>query len=144
MKALRDDPALIPSAVEEMLRYDPTATASLPRNATEDLTLGGVDIRRTDAVVVSWAATNRDPRRFAQPDTFDIRRGDSNHITFAHGIHYCLGAPLARLESQIAFASLLARCQDIQLAIPPDELSYRVTPNLRSLTALPITFTPVP
>jgi cytochrome P450 len=144
MKALREDPALIPSAVEEMLRYDPTATASLLRYATQDLTLGGVEIRKSDAVVVSWAAANRDPRRFGEPDTFDVRRGDANHIAFAHGIHYCLGAPLARLESQIAFASLLARCRDIQLAVPFEELSYRVTPNVRSLKELPVTFIPVP
>jgi cytochrome P450 len=144
MKALREDPSLIPSAVEEMLRYDPTATASLLRYAAEDLTLGGADIRKSDAVVVSWAAANRDPRRFAEPDTFDVRRGDASHIAFAHGIHYCLGAPLARLESQIAFASLLARCWDIQLAIPFEELSYRVTPNIRSLKELPVTFTPAP
>jgi cytochrome P450 len=142
MAALRADPSLIPAAVEEMLRYDPTATASLLRYATEDLTLGGVQIRKSDAVVVSWAAANRDPRRFTQPDTFDTRRGDAKHIAFAHGIHYCLGAPLARLESQIAFTSLLARCENLQLTVAPSELTYRVTPNIRGLTALAITFTP--
>jgi cytochrome P450 len=142
LAALRADPSLIPSAVEEMLRYDPTATASLLRYATEDLTLGGVQIHQNDAVVVSWAAANRDPRRFSRPDDFDTRRGDAKHIAFAHGIHYCLGAPLARLESQIAFTSLLARCDDIQLAVPFNDLAYRVTPNIRSLTELPVTFTP--
>ncbi len=142
MAALRGDPSLIPSAVEEMLRYDPTATASLLRYATEDLTLGGVEISKNDAVVVSWAGANHDPRRFSQPDVFDVRRGDANHIAFARGIHYCLGAPLARLESQIAFASLLERCDDIQLAIQASELSYRITPNIRSLTGLPIMYTP--
>src|SRR6266511_3030112 len=91
MAALRGDPSLIPSAVEEMLRYDPTATASLLRYATEDLTLGGVEISKNDAVVVSWAGANHDPRRFSQPDVFDVRRGDANHIAFARGIHYCLG-----------------------------------------------------
>ena len=88
-----------------------------------------------------WAGANRDPRRFSRPDVFDVRRGDANHIAFARGIHYCLGAPLARLESEIAFASLLERCDDIQLAIPAGELSYRITPNIRSLTGLPITYT---
>jgi cytochrome P450 len=141
LAAVRADPSLIPAAVEEMLRYDPTATASLLRYATEDLSLGGVNIRRNDAVVVSWAAANRDPRRFNGPDEFNTRRGDAKHIAFAHGIHYCLGAPLARLESQIAFTSLLARCDDIQLAIPFEHLTYRVTPNIRSLTGLPVTFT---
>jgi len=141
LAALRADPSLIASAVEEMLRYDPTATASLLRYATEDLTLGGVEIHKSDAVVVSWAAANRDPRRFSRPDEFDIQRGDAKHIAFAHGIHYCLGAPLARLESQIAFTSLLARCHHIQLAVPVAELAYRITPNIRGLTGLPVTFT---
>jgi cytochrome P450 len=142
MAALRADPSLIPSAVEEMLRYDPTATASLLRYATEDLTLGGVEIHKSDAVVVSWAAANRDPRRFTQPEEFDTRRDDANHIAFAHGIHYCLGAPLARLESHIAFTSLLARCDDIHLTVPINELTYRITPNIRGLTGLPVAFTP--
>ena len=141
MQALRDDPSLIPGAVEEMLRHDPTATASIPRYATEDLHIGGVDIHKSDAVVVSWAAANRDPRRFAEPDTFEVRRGDANHIAFAYGIRYCLGAPLARLESQIAFASLLERCVDIRLAVPAERLSYRVTPNVRCLKSLPVMFT---
>ena len=141
LRALYEDLSLIPSAVEEMLRYDPTATASLPRYATEDLTLGGVEIHKNDAVVVSWAAANRDPGRFPDPDTFDISRGDANHLAFAYGIHFCLGAPLARLESQIAFASLLARCADIRLEVAPGELSYRVTPNVRSLNTLPVRFT---
>ncbi len=142
MQAVADDPALIPAAVEEMLRYDPTATASLPRYATEDLALGGADIHKSDAVIVSWAAANRDPRRFTRPDAFDVRRADAGHIAFAHGIHYCLGAPLARLESEIAFGSLLARCRDLTLGVPVGDLSYRVTPNVRSLKELPVTFTP--
>jgi len=144
MQILQDDPALIPAAVEEMLRDDPTATASLPRFATENLSIGGADIRKGDAGIVSWAAANRDPRRFPHPQTFDVRHGDASHIAFAHGIHCCLGAPLARLESQIAFTTLLARCRDIRLAVPPADFSYRVTPNVRSLTGLPITFTPAP
>ena len=142
LAALRADPSLIPAAVEEMLRYDPTATASLLRYATEDLVLGGVEIHKSDAVVVSWAAANRDPRRFSRPDEFDIRRADAKHIAFAKGIHYCLGAPLARLESQIAFTSLLARCDDIRIAVPRTELAYRITPNIRGLTGFPVTFTP--
>jgi cytochrome P450 len=145
LRTLYDDPSLIGSAVEEMLRYDPTASGSTPRYATEDLSLGGVTIReRDDAVIASWAAANRDPRRFTDPDRFDIRRGDPNHLAFARGAHFCLGAPLARLESQIALSSLLARCQDIKLAVPDEGLSHRITPIIQSLNALPITFTPRP
>jgi len=137
LAALRADPDLVPTAVEELLRYASTS-ASLARYATEDVTLGGVTIRRGEAVVVSWAAANRDPRRFPDPDTLDLHRTDNRHIAFAHGIHHCLGAPLARLESQIAIGSLLARCPTIRLAVPRTDLAYRITPNVRAVTSFPV------
>ena len=140
LAALRANPGLVPGAVEEMLRYEGAALASLPRYATADLTLGGVTVRRGEVVIVSWPAANRDPRRFADPDTFDIRRADSAHIGFAHGIHYCLGAPLARMEAQVAFAALLDRCPVIRLAVPVRDLAWRVTPNVRGLRTLPVAF----
>lgn len=136
LAALRADPGLVPAAVEEMVRWSGAAMASVPRYATADFTLGGVRISRGDAVIVSWAAANRDPRRFANPDAFDIRRADRGHIGFAHGIHYCLGAPLARMELEEAFAVLIER--DFVLAVPPEELSWRVTPLMRGLSSLPV------
>jgi cytochrome P450 len=139
LAALRADPALIPNAVEEMLRYDTPATASLPHFATTDLTLAGADIRRGDAVIVCLGAANRDPRRFDDPDTFDIHRADTGHISFGYGIHYCLGAQLARMEAQIAFTVLFERCRDIALAVPFEELTWQVTPHSRGLVRFPVT-----
>ncbi|HEV2783946.1 MAG TPA: cytochrome P450 [Actinophytocola sp.] len=138
--ALRADPGLIPSAIEEMLRFDPSAGAALPQFATEDLTLGGVRIRKGEAVIVSLAAANRDPRRFTDPDTFDIRR-DEGHIAFAHGIHFCIGAQLARMEGQVAFEVLLERTADVRLAVPREELSWRIHHNPRMLKSLPVILT---
>jgi cytochrome P450 len=141
METLRADPSLIPTAVEEMLRYDGAVVAALPRYATEDLIIGGVDVRAGDTVLICVAAANRDPRRFDAPDSFDLRRGDAAHMGFGHGIHYCLGAPLARMEATIALTRLLKRLDDIKLAVPADELTWRITPNVRGLTHLPVTFT---
>jgi len=138
MRTLRAEPSLIPAAIEEMLRYCGPGKAALPRFATEDLTIGGVSIDRGDTVLASPAAANRDPRRFPAPDTFDVRRGETGHIAFAHGIHYCLGASLARMESEIAISALLHRCQDIEVAVPVNELSWRVTPLIRGLVQLPV------
>lgn len=136
LAALRAEPGLIPVAVEEMVRWQGAAMASLPRYATADLTIGGVRIGRGEAVMVSWAAANRDPRRFTDPDAFDIRRADRGHVGFAHGTHYCLGAPLARMELEEAFAALIER--EFALAVPASELSWRVTPNVRGLSSLPV------
>ena len=136
LAALRAEPGLIPVAVEEMVRWQGAAMASLPRYATADLTIGGVRIGCGEAVMVSWAAANRDPRRFTDPDAFDIRRADRGHVGFAHGTHYCLGAPLARMELEEAFAALIER--EFAFAVPASELSWRVTPNVRGLSSLPV------
>jgi cytochrome P450 len=133
---LRAEPELMPDAVDEIVRWNGAALASVPRFAAGDVTIGGVRIRRGEAVVVSWPAANRDPRRFTDPDTFDVRRTGHGHLGFAHGIHYCLGAPLARMETQIAFSALLGK--EIRLAVPAEELSWRVTPNVRGLKRLPV------
>ncbi len=91
-------------------------------------------------LIVSWPAANRDPRRFADPDTFDIRRGEVGHIGFAHGIHFCLGASLARMEAQIGLAALLDRFPSVRLAVRREDLVWRITPNIRGLKALPLFF----
>jgi cytochrome P450 len=143
LKMLEADRSLIPAAVEEMLRFDGGASAALPRYAREDLTIGGTAISKDDAVIISLCAADRDPARFSQPDVFDIQRRDGDraaHLAFGRGIHVCLGAPLARLEAQIAFAQILARWHDIKLAVPESELHWRVTPNIRGLSSLPVTF----
>jgi cytochrome P450 len=138
LAAVRADLGLLPAAIEEMLRYDGAVLTTLPKFATEDFELGGVLIHKGDAVIAALPAANRDPRRFPDPDVFDVRRSGPPHLGFAHGMRYCLGAPLARLEARIAFEVLLSRCQDIRLAVPESELQWKITPNIRGLRALPV------
>ncbi|CAM5654403.1 Cytochrome P450 OS=Streptomyces rimosus subsp. rimosus (strain ATCC / DSM 40260 / JCM 4667 / NRRL 2234) OX=1265868 GN=SRIM_034175 PE=3 SV=1 [Streptomyces rimosus subsp. rimosus] len=123
---LRQDPALIPDAVEELLRYDSPITTATFRYAAEPLTLGGAEIAAGDVVLVSPGAANRDPARFPDPDTVTPGRS-AGHLSFGHGPHHCLGAPLARLEARIAFRALLTRFPGLRLAVPPGELP-RATP----------------
>src|SRR5690349_4514158 len=139
---LRADPALIASAVEELLRYvNPVSNATF-RCATEPVELGGVSIGRGDPVLVSLSGANRDPARFGDPDRLDLGRDSSGHLAFGHGIHYCLGAPLARLEAGIAISSLLARFGSISLAVPAASLRWRPSTLIHGLEALPVRLAP--
>lgn len=102
--------------------------------------VAGIQVYEGDEVAFGLASANHDPRRFANPDAFDISRPDANrHIAFGKGIHACLGAPLARLEGQIAIASIVQRYPDLQLAVPASEITWDRS-FLRSLTGLPLTF----
>ena len=112
---LLSDPSLIPGAIEECLRYAPSVML-FGRRALHDTTLAGVRIPAGEAVLVSIAAANRDPRRFPNPDLFDIGREDNEHLTFGGGIHYCLGATLARAEAQIIFTTLIQRYPNMRLS----------------------------
>lgn len=138
---LQSDPSLLPGAVEEMLRYDCPVERAPMRYAAEDLEFGGVTIRRGDAVSVVLGSANRDPAQFPDPDVFDIRRQPNRHLAFGHGVHYCLGAALARLEGRIAIQTLIERMPDLRLAIPPDQLRWRTHPIMRGLHRLPVTWT---
>jgi cytochrome P450 len=115
MAALRADPGLLTGAVEEMLHYDDAVRATLPAVAAEPIEIGGVVIEEGDVVVVSTHAAGLDPRLGPGIELFDIRRA-APHMAFGHGIHHCLGAPLARLELRIAFAALLKGLPDLELA----------------------------
>jgi cytochrome P450 len=115
-RKLRENPALIASAVEEMLRYDSPTQAPSPQIAIADVEIGGTRIRKGDAVSVLIGAANRDPTRFDDPDRFDIARPDNEHLAFSHGLHYCLGASLARMEGQIATGALVQRFPNLRLA----------------------------
>lgn len=139
---LQNDPSLIPDAVEEMLRYDCPVERAPMRYAAEDVEFGGVLIRRGDSVSVVLGSANRDERQFPNPDTFDIRRSPNRHLAFGHGIHYCLGASLARLEGRVAIQALLTHMPDLRLAIPVDQLRWRTHPIMRGLQRLPVTWTP--
>ncbi|MFF4408176.1 cytochrome P450 [Streptomyces sp. NPDC001404] len=136
------DGSLLATGVEELLRYDGPVELATWRFATESLTLGGQRIAEGDPVLVVLAAADRDPERFADPDTLDLARRDNQHLGYGHGIHYCLGAPLARLEGQTALATLLRRLPDLRLAADPDDLRWRGGLIMRGLRTLPVEFTP--
>jgi cytochrome P450 PksS len=137
MNLLREDPALIKPAVEELLRYDCPLETATERYAREDLVVAGCTIPRGALVFAVLASANRDERQFCQPDTLDITRPDNRHLAFGQGVHYCLGAPLARLEGHIAINALLREFPKLKLAIPPERLPWRGGIVLRGLEALP-------
>jgi cytochrome P450 len=137
MARLREDPALITSAVEELLRYE-SPSQHTARLAPEDVMLGGKLIRKRQAVIAVMAAGNRDPERFPEPDRLDLGRTDNRHLAFGWAAHFCFGAPLARIEGQIAFATMLRRLPELRLS--PEPLVWRENLGLRGLTALPVTF----
>ncbi|MGW1731351.1 cytochrome P450 [Streptomyces sp. NBC_01544] len=139
LEMLRDDPTLLPGAIEEFLRYDGPVNPGIARFAREDVEIAGVNIPRGATVLIASAIADRDPARFSDPDRLDITRRDTAHLAFGHGIHYCLGAPLARLEGQIAIGTALRRLPDLALAVPPGELRWRPG-GLRGPERLPVTF----
>jgi cytochrome P450 len=134
-RRLREDPALTHSAVEELLRYDPPTQMSR-RTALADAEIGGRLIQQGDQVVVLRGAANRDPAVFPQPDRLDLARRGNRHLAFDGGIHYCLGAPLARLEGTIAFSTLVRRAPRMELVT--DALRYRDNLVIRGLVELPV------
>jgi cytochrome P450 len=137
MKRLRENPSLTASAVEEMLRFE-SPSQHTARLAPSDRVLSGKQIRKRQAVIAVMAAANRDPERFPEPDRFDITRTDNRHVAFGYAAHFCFGAPLARMEGQIAFATLLRRLEKIELQ--PQNLVWRTNLGLRGLTSLKISF----
>ena len=138
---LRADPSLIPQAVEELLRYASPVNHATYRFATSDVEIGGTVIPQGDLVLVAISSANHDPGRFPAADAVDLDRDSSGHVAFGHGIHYCLGAPLARMEGEIAFGSLLERFPAIELAAPPESLRFRPGTLIRGLESLPVTLT---
>lgn len=137
---LRNDPSLTRTAIEELLRfYSPVETAT-ERYAREDVTIAGVTIPRGEMVFAAIASANRDERQFDHPNTLDITRDPNRHLSFGQGIHYCVGAPLARMEGQIAINTLLRRMPDIQLAVPPASLRWNKGLALRGLKSFPVFF----
>jgi cytochrome P450 len=138
LERLKREPALIDGAIEELLRYDGPVETSTPRWAAEDVEIGGQRIRRGQQVEVVLAAANRDPAQFAQPDRLDITRQDNRHLDFGLGLHYCLGAPLARMEGRIALMKLLQRLPQLRLAAPVKRLQWLRLPPVRGLRSLPV------
>ena len=137
LEKLTADFSLVPSAVEELLRYE-SPSQQTARLAPEDIELGGKLIRKRQAVIAVLGAANRDPERFPDPDRLDICRGDNRHVAFAWASHFCFGAPLARIEGQIAFETLLRRMPHLRLET--DTVTWRENLGLRGLLALPVKF----
>jgi cytochrome P450 len=141
--ALEGDPSLLPRAVEELIRYDGPVERTLNRWAAEDVELRGQTIRRGESVIVILGSADRDPERFEEPDGLDlVSQRDSRHLGFGRGSHFCLGAPLARLETEIALGTLLRRLPGLRLAIAPEALRWRPVPLFRSLVELPVVWDP--
>jgi cytochrome P450 len=134
---LRADPSLMPKAVEELLRYDSPLGVATFRYTTEPVEVGGVTIPANESVFVAFGSANRDPEKFDRPDDLDVRRA-AGHIAFGHGIHHCLGAPLARMEGEVAIGSFIRRFPDARLAVDPDELAWRMSVMIRGLAGLPV------
>lgn len=137
---LREKPELIPPALEELIRYDGPVERAPMRFAAEDIKVADTLIHRGDAVSVVLAAANRDPAQFKEPDQLDIFRPDNKHIGFGLGIHYCLGAPLARLEGRIALEALLRHFACLELKEKPESLRWHTNPIMRGLHRLPVQF----
>jgi pimeloyl-[acyl-carrier protein] synthase len=139
LELLKKDSSILASAIEELLRYE-SPSQHTARLAPDDMVLGGKQIQKRQAVIAVFAAANRDPERFPDPDKLDLRRTDNRHVAFAWGPHYCFGAPLARLEGQIAFETMLRRLPNLKLE--PQELVWRENLGLRGLTSLIVSFDP--
>lgn len=140
LEKLRDDPALIKPAIEELLRYASPVEWADERFTRQEVSIEGVTIPQGARVHAVIASANRDARQFAGPDMLDLTREPNKHLAFGQGIHYCLGAPLARLEGQIAINTLLRRLPDLRLAVAPGALAWRPGVMLRGLQALPVAF----
>ncbi len=139
---LRDDPALMPAAVQELLRWGSPAVFAKQRYATEDVLLSGTLIKQGDVVLPVLGAANHDPRRFADPERLDItRRADGRgvqHLAYSYGTHYCLGATLANQELELALGALFGRFPDLTATVPAERLAWRPVPGTRQLVELPV------
>ncbi|MCU1592101.1 MAG: cytochrome, partial [Frankiales bacterium] len=138
LQRLRDDPGLLPTAIEELMRFD-SPLQLFERTATENVEIGGVTVAAGQKIAALLGSANRDPAVFPDPDTLDVGRTDNPHISFGAGVHFCIGAPLARVELQASFGALLDRTSRLELGAPPTRRPEFV---LRGLRELPVVLTP--
>jgi cytochrome P450 len=138
LAAVRDDPAAVGPAVEELLRFASVVQTAIPRITTTDVEIGGVVIPGGSLVLLSLPSANHDPRFIDAPDSLDIRRGSAGHLAFGHGVHHCLGAPLARMEMRIAFPALLRRFPGLKLAGELSEIHFKPTSLVYGAHSLPV------
>jgi len=146
LHALQTDPGRLPAAIEELIRFTAPVPHATFRVTAEPVTLGGVEIPPHEQVLICLGSANRDPARFPAPDSLDIGRHDGPNLGFGHGIHYCLGAPLARLEAKVAFEILFSRYPGLRLAVDRDALAWAHGDGLvlRGLVSLPLVLGPRP
>ncbi|MCV7169225.1 cytochrome P450 [Mycobacterium manitobense] len=140
LAALRDDQELIGPAVEELMRWLSIVPTGVERITTRDVTIGDHTIPSGEHVVVYLPAANRDPGFVTDPDRLDVRRGAPGHVAFGHGVHHCLGAPLARAEMRVAFPALLRRFPNLALGVPFEDIAYRRSHAVYGVHALPVTW----
>ncbi|SEK27178.1 cytochrome P450 [Nonomuraea pusilla] len=139
-RALRDDPALLPGAIEEIMRAPQAGSGGIPRYARTDLEIAGVRVRAGELVLLDVGAGNHDPAAFSDPDRFDVTRHENGHLSFGHGARYCIGAPLARVELQAVFSQLVPRFPEMRLAVAVEELRLRTGALTGGLLELPVTW----
>ena len=140
LEKLRCEPEIIKPAIEELLRFVCPVEMATERYAREDITIAGTTIPRGELVLAVIGSANRDANYFDNPDSLDITRENNKHLAFGLGAHYCLGAPLSRLEGQIAISTLVRRMPNLRLSIAPDQIRWRGGIILRGLEALPVSF----
>jgi cytochrome P450 len=138
MARLRQDPSLLPAAVEELLRFTNPVNHVNDRFTTEDLPIGDVAIPAGERILIATSSADRHPAQFPDPDRLDLGRDTSGHVAFGYGIHYCLGAPLARMEAEVALGALLAGFPKLSLAVPMEELRWRPVSLMNGLESLPV------
>ncbi|WAP54215.1 cytochrome P450 family protein [Streptomyces sp. S465] len=138
LQKLREDPGGLPAAFDELARYEGPASLGIRRFPLEDIEIGGVTIPAGETVLLSTASAHRDPAHFQDPDAFNPHLGRSGHLALGHGIHYCLGAPLARMETETALAALLRRFPGLRLDVPRERLRWRPSIRARGLISLPV------
>ncbi|EMF02498.1 cytochrome P450 [Streptomyces mobaraensis NBRC 13819 = DSM 40847] len=138
LRALRKNPDGLAAAVEELNRWDGPGPLAIRRFPLEDVEIGGVTVPAGETVLLSLASANRDPARFPDPDRLDLHRNNSGSLALGHGIHYCLGAALGRMETETALAALLDRFEKLELAVPREELKWRPSIRARGLISLPV------
>ncbi len=140
LEILKADHSLVPSAVEELLRFNGPSTTAGPRYALKDIELGGKQIKKGDMIFPLLKSANRDEKHFANSEELDITRKIKRHLAFGQGVHMCLGAPLARVEGDIAFTTLLKRMPNLQLSIPREDVSWKFKLAAQGLSSLPVSF----
>lgn len=137
---VRDEPGAVAPAIEELLRFLSVVHSGIPRTARHDTTVGGTPVAAGDLLVLSLPSANRDPAAVERPDELDVTRAIAPHVAFGHGVHHCLGAPLARAEMAVAFPALLRRFPDLALGIPFEDVEFRSATVVHGLRALPVTW----